>query len=350
MKKILCILLASLFLISAAVSCADSKTDEQTTANKSEVPTTPEESSTPEESTSVPAESTSEAESTAAETENKVSTSTEAVTEPATEPPVTNVPVTEPTETTPSALVIPENGEILEGAPYPDPLGLTAFSNVKELYEYLKNMPEKELNKILSMEQWYLWDTVQTIHVSKAELQHGIFGYFRNSILSSGAVVVPHFFGSPLELSKGKSISLEVDQSFRKTWIEFPIGDKAWIDIMKYDPELVSDAIEKGASWLIYQLNSEQTNLHNYEQFIDNMVSQGIMSVKDMTVYEKEYILGDRTVKALVYDNSKAELGAGRCVEIYFVYDDLLVHTLGQPEDIGDIFPGLTFEEVKVES
>jgi len=119
---------------------------------------------------------------------------------------------------------------------------------------------------------------------------------------------------------------------------------------MKYDPELVSDAIEKGASWLIYQLNSEQTNLHNYEQFIDNMVSQGIMSVKDMTVYEKEYILGDRTVKALVYDNSKAELGAGRCVEIYFVYDDLLVHTLGQPEDIGDIFPGLTFEEVKVES
>lgn len=92
MKKILCILLAVLFIVSVAVSCTDNKTDEQTAANTSEVPTTPEENSTPVESTSVPVESTSEAESTAAFTENIESTSTEApITETIAEP--------EPTET-----------------------------------------------------------------------------------------------------------------------------------------------------------------------------------------------------------------------------------------------------------
>ena len=364
MKNLLCILLATLFLIAVAVSCSDNKADEQATSSSTETAATSDETTTAEESSSMHAESTSKAESaettTIAENTSE-SAVTEAVTtvppetKPAevtlseTKPVVTQAPVTEPAETTPPALVIPESGASLGNTSYDDPFNMTAFSSVAELYEYLKNMPDNEFKKILSQEQYYLWDTVQTIHVSKDELQHGIFGYFRNSILTSGAVIVPHFNGLPMELGEGRSIELETADSYRKTRIVYPTEQKITFHIMKYDPELVPEAIEKGASWLIYQLNSEQTNLHNYEQFIDNMVSQGIMSVKDMTVYVKEYILGDRTVKALVYDNSKAKLGAGRCIEIYFVYDDLLVHTLGQPEDIGDIFTGLTFEEVKVD-
>ena len=228
-------------------------------------------------------------------------------TTPSARPPETTVAPTKPTdppETTPPALVIPESGEIMEGSPYPDPLGLTAFSNVKELYEYLKNMTDEELNKILSLEQRYLWDTVQTIHVSKDELQHGIFGYFRNSILSSGAVVVPHLNGSPMELREGRSIELETADSYRKTRIVYPTEPKITFYIMKYDTELVAEATEKGAAWLIKELNPEQKNLHNYEKLNAENIANGIMGVKNQLVYEKEYVLGDRTVKALVYDNS----------------------------------------------
>lgn len=288
---------------------------------------------------------------------------TEAVTEapvtdaPAVKPPETTVVLTEPIdppETTPPALVIPENGEILEGAPYPDPLGLTAFSNVKELYEYLKNMTDETLNKILSLEQWYLWDTVQTIHVSKDELQHGIFGYFRNSILSSGAVVVPHLNGSPMGLGEGGSIELETADSYRKTRIVYPTEPKITFYIMKYDTELVAEATEKGAAWLIKELNPEQKNLHNYEKMNAENIANGIMGVKNQLVYEKEYVLADRTVKALVYDNSNLSeealsSGAKPSLQIFFAYDDMLIKALGQPDDILNVLPGLTFEEVKVE-
>ncbi|MBQ8523236.1 MAG: hypothetical protein IJ457_01280 [Clostridia bacterium] len=368
MKKILCVLLASLFLITIAVSCADNKTDEQTTSNFAESAATFDETTTAEESSSKPTESTEMttiAESASEPAVTEVVTTVPPETNPAevtlsepkpvvTEAPVTNVPVTEPTESTPSALVIPENGEILEGAPYPDPLGLTAFSNVKELYEYLKNMPEKELDKILSMEQWYLWDTVQTIHVSKAELQHGIFGYFRNSILSSGAVVVPHLNGSPMGLGEGRSIELETAQFYRKTQIVYPSEQKITFYIMKYDPEFIDEARDNGASWLIYKLNPELMNLHNYEELIAINVANGIKGVKDMTVYEKEYELGDRKVKTLVYDSSKLSdellsYGMKPCLELFFVYDDLLIKALGQPDDIMNVLPGLTFEEVKLE-
>ncbi len=384
MKKILCVLLASLFLITIAVSCADNKTDEQTTSSSAETVATSAEATTAEEIYSVPAESTSKAEG--AETTTIAESTTEpAVTEavttvpPETKPaevtlsepkpvvtqapvtvpavtdaPITKAPVTEPAETTPQALVIPENGEIMEGAPYPDPLALTSFSNVTELYEYLKNMSEKESDKILAQEQYYLWDTVQTIHVSKDELQHGIFGYFRNSILSSGAVVVPHLNGSPMGLREGRSIELETADSYRKTRIVYPTEPKITFYIMKYDTELVAEATEKGAAWLIKELNPEQKNLHNYEKLNAENIANGIMGVKNQLVYEKEYVLADRTVKALVYDNSNLSeealsSGAKPSLQIFFAYDDMLIKALGQPDDILNVLPGLTFEEVKVE-
>ena len=380
MKKIICIFLAALFLVSVAVSCADSKADGQTTANTSEATASSAESSSPEESTSAPEESTSEAESTDAVTENSESTSTEPVAEPATETIVTQPPATEPAEvtqavaepvvTTPPAteapvttvpvteapaLVIPENGEIMEGSPYPDPFSLTSFSNVTELYEYLKNMSEKEFDKILAQEQWYLWDTVQSIHVSKDELQNGIFGYFKNSLLSNKGVTVPCLNGIPSGIADGRSIKLETADSFRKTRIVYPADSGITFYIMKFDSELVTEANAKGASWLIGKLNPEHMNLHNYKECISKDVANGIRGVKDMTVYEKEYALGDRKVKTLVYDNSDLSdellsYGMKPHLEIFFVYNDMLIKAIGHPDDVTSTFPKLTFKEVKAES
>lgn len=362
MKKIICIFLAALFLVSVAVSCADNKADGQTTANTSEATASSAESSSPEESTS-------EAESTV-EPENTESTSTQAateavvtqppVTEPAevtqatteaivTTPPVTTPPETDPPETTPPALVIPENGSEMGESLYDDPFASTEFTSINELYAYIKNMSKQEFDNILANEQKYLWDTAQKSHISNEELQYGIYGYLKNSVLTSKAIIVPRLSKEYAKNGVFTSIRLESDYFNRKPWIKYSYSDSMWIDIMMFDPALADEAKGKGASWLIGKLSPEQMNVHNYETLLNGALSEGITAISTTKVYEKEFALGNRNVMALVYDNSSAEIGKGRYVQVYFVYEGILVSVTGQPEDIYEALPGLTFEEVKIE-
>ena len=102
---------------------------------------------------------------------------------------------------------------------------------------------------------------------------------------------------------------------------------------MYYERALQDEANEKGASWLIAQINPEGINVYNYKTHLSN----------DKTVYEKELKMGDRDVLAMVIDSSdESEMG------MYFVYDDILSSVWGSSEFLDDILADITFREVSL--
>jgi hypothetical protein len=115
---------------------------------------------------------------------------------------------------------------------------------------------------------------------------------------------------------------------------------------MFYDEAFVDDANINGASWLLREISPETMNTHNYEEIIQGLVDLGILGVKYQVVYEKEYQLGDRDVIALVYDSTVRINDLPPGLEIFFVYDDILVTVMGNPDKIDEILPYLTFFEI----
>jgi len=113
------------------------------------------------------------------------------------------------------------------------------------------------------------------------------------------------------------------------------IGDSyIAFDTMYYDRTLLNEANEKGASWLIAQINPEGVNVHNYERYITDDIS--------FAVYEKEVQLGDRSVLGMIIDIGNESIG------IYFVYDDILIVVWGNAEFLEAVLPDITFQEVSL--
>jgi len=150
-----------------------------------------------------------------------------------------------------------------------------------------------------------------------------------------------------------RGAAFESYSSCRKPWILYngKIGDELiFFNPMYYDRSLVEEANEKGASWLMFQINPEGTNVHNYEKRQGANVyniEKGQMEGMTLTVYEKLIRLGDRDVLAMVFDrvfNSGAPVPE---VTLYFVYDDILVcASRTTPEFMETTLPDITFREV----
>ncbi|MCL2664759.1 MAG: hypothetical protein FWE82_04030, partial [Defluviitaleaceae bacterium] len=103
-----------------------------------------------------------------------------------------------------------------------------------------------------------------------------------------------------------------------------------------YDVNLFDEAIINGASWLISVMQPDAINIYNYkEKYSDGTI-----------IYEKMLSLGDRDVKAMIIERGTDAPGV---VNIFFVYDDVLINTYGNTLEYYErILPNLTFHEVSL--
>ncbi len=180
------------------------------------------------------------------------------------------------------------------------------YTSVDAFYQGLRNMSQSELDSIREKEDQIMKDTQEKTHVSAAELESGIFGNLRNVLLEEKGLLIPCWKGDvfPLDTQAEYCVELTVSGACRKPWISYVGKNGISVATMYYDPELKSKANEQGTSFLMAQLEPDGLNVDNYTEIQKDLLSKGIMSAKNMTVYEKEYRLYDRDVQALVIDYS----------------------------------------------
>jgi len=217
------------------------------------------------------------------------------------------------------------------------------YDSIVELYRGLRDFDPSELEAISFMENQYMDDTREKTHISEDEERNGIFGSMVNMLLTEKTIMVPYYRGKelPYENREGfANIAVVAARAFRKPCIVYAgLIDSIGVSftLTYYDRALADEANQKGASWLMAQIDPNGTNVYNYEEIYAGTKFNPI-------VYEKEYQLGDRDVLAMVIDHTKDGLG----IVIYFVYDDIIVCTNGSPEVMDSILPDITFREVSL--
>ena len=220
------------------------------------------------------------------------------------------------------------------------------YASFEGMFQAMKDFPKDELEDIHYRENLYIEDTRKNTFVSEDELKNGIFGNMRTKLLEEETFLVPYYKGEivPLDAKNEQNISMIEAGSYRKPRITY----NGIIDIgfwMTYiDSPLVDEANEKGASWLIKEIDPNGTNVDNYQEKNKIAVENGIKALENTTVYEKKYILDDREILALVFDNTEGTNYP--LLTLHFVYDDLLISVFGRPEIVEALLPDLTFREV----
>jgi hypothetical protein len=226
------------------------------------------------------------------------------------------------------------------------------------------------------------------IHRTEAELENGLFGSFVKTMLEKEALMFPFYQGEPLPLNKnsgGQSLYLYYAYIFNRPTIVYSgtlgdgKGDFLSVETTLYAPAMIDEANEKGASWLISQMDPTGLNVHNYiehnqrdiereestlgriekrntlfneperteEEWIEYAaeVEQNIIDLEKRTAYEKTYRLDGRDVLALVIDDSKRE-GKPPILQVSFVYDDIFVRVTGRPWIVENALQHLSFREI----
>ena len=229
-------------------------------------------------------------------------------------------------------------------APY---LSTYSFNTIEELYQGLRDFNSDELQDIRRLESYRMEDTQRRTHVTDDELENGIFGDLLIKLLKEGTVMVPYYQGREIPCDEREgitSIMLSESGDCWKPWIGYfgKIGDdNTRINTMYYDRTLLDEANEKGASWLLNQIDPTVVNIHNYEKYNSDSVF--------INVYEKVIRLSDRDVKAMVIEYiNTADVYTNDEITIYFVYDDILVCALGYTKFMETILPDITFQEVSL--
>jgi hypothetical protein len=222
------------------------------------------------------------------------------------------------------------------------------YASIEDLYQGLLDFPESDLEYIRYQEILRMDYTRDKTRVTENEEKSGIFGSFRDRLLTEKTILLPFYRDEELPLpSVNPQVTLAESEVFMKPAIGYgvEIGD-AYVSfrIRFFDEALIDEANEKGASWLMSQMEPDGINVYNYEDYIRMDMSEGITATQHMTVYEKEYMLADRSVQALVIDSSKQEEYPKLC--IYFVYDDVLIDVTGKPEDAERVIRDITFRKV----
>ena len=218
------------------------------------------------------------------------------------------------------------------------------YDSNNELYRGLRDFDINILQEINDVENRYMMDTSNKTHVTENEQKNGIFGNMRNQLLTENTALIPYYRGEeiPYDNKEGFSnITVFTSENYRKPHIlykgQFDSG-KINFFIQYYDRNLLDEANEKGASWLISQISPDAVNIYNYKKIFAET------EYNDVTVYEKEIQLGDRDVLAMIHDITFEE--NYRSLSIYFVYDDILVRAVASPETAEFILPDITFREI----
>jgi len=218
------------------------------------------------------------------------------------------------------------------------------YNSSLELYTGLRDFEVHILQEINDVENKYIEDTRSKTHITEAEEINGIFGNMRNKLLSENTVMVPYYRGEEIpygNLEGSTNIAVFASENHRKPHIlyngQFDCGGINFF-IQYYDKNLLDEANQKGASWLISQINPDAVNIYNYEKIFAKT------EYKYVTVYEKEIRLSDRDVLAMVHDVTIDE--NLRILSIYFVYDDILVRAVTNIEAAEAVLPDITFREV----
>lgn len=237
------------------------------------------------------------------------------------------------------------NGNINSAPPYQFPSYY--YTSWEDFHSGLVNFPVDELSEIQYLEKCFMAYTLKTTYVSADEQKNGIFENARRR-LSKTKVLLPYYQDQPLPLDNeyGYSIKLSVADIARKPWVSCYTTLDVGFSFMSLDPALVSEANDKGASWLFSVLEPDAMNVDNYEEICEKLVSEGIMSMENTVVYEKEYSLQDRDVTAMVIDHSLDENYPSLIT--YFVYDDLLVCLTGRPDKVEAFLPEFAFIETEI--
>ena len=94
-------------------------------------------------------------------------------------------------------------------------------------------------------------------------------------------------------------------------------------------------------------MNEKTLNVHNYEEIKKKQLEIGDDVYEHLEVYEKEYKLADRTVKALVEDNSARE--ESPYMNILFVYDGALIQVKVITDNDEEILSTLSFTHKSLE-
>ena len=100
-------------------------------------------------------------------------------------------------------------------------------------------------------------------------------------------------------------------------------------DIMYLDNDIKAQAAEKGAMWVVDQINRDGTGPD----------AKQIWPFKEIS--ERTIVLQDRTVKA-----ADCLLINGKVTHTFFVYDDVLVRVVPQPDLPSDWMKDLSFEKL----
>ena len=159
-------------------------------------------------------------------------------------------------------------------------------------------------------------------------------GVFRSFItnLQNGSVplYVPMYQGVEIEYQNEEgfpNISLYPRDLFWKPTIYYSGTPSA--TIIYIDDEIKEQSNEKGALWALEQINTYGTG----------EAAKPILSFKQIT--ERTIVLQDRTVKA-----ADCLLKNGKATRTYFVYDDILVSIIPQPDLPSDWMKDLSFEKI----
>jgi len=242
-----------------------------------------------------------------------------------------------------STIVADNSSPVVSDAEYSSLFESYIFDSVEDMYLGFHDIDEGTLDSIRRREGYHIDSTRRRTRVTREEQNEGIFGHMRNRLLREGTLMVPFYQGEQLPLRDREgfaNITVFESMAVRKPWIVYHglIDDEPiFFETMYYDRSLMDEANEKGASWLLSQINPDGTNVYNFEENqIDGMTT---------TVYEREISLGDRNVLAMASD---AVFDDGEFSTIfYFVYDDILVIVWrASPDFLEAALPYITFQEV----
>ena len=211
------------------------------------------------------------------------------------------------------------------------------FDSVAELADMVNGVSDEELFLIFTAEERVRGvNAGNTLIVSDEEFENGIFATFVKNLREKNAVLYPFVNGERAELvTAGDRISLHPSNLFKRPEITYNTKLFDSLSITYLDPELCKEAEEKGASWLIRALDEDALNVHNYET-----------SSSLLTVYEKEYVLGDRTVNALVYDYHNGNNEG--MLTVSFVYGDALVRIVTEKSGAEAALAALSLVSVSI--
>jgi len=175
--------------------------------------------------------------------------------------------------------------------------------------------------------------------------EKGGFRVFLQEFINRNQLTVPRYKGGEMPLKDwGKdnsSISFHYYELFSRPWIKYSClidNHVFWVSTMYIDDELIEEANEKGAAWLISAI-APGTHTHKYPN-LDNYTEHDFVK----TMYETELQLDGFSVTALMREDNREN---DNRPYIHFVHNNIFVIIRIYPEALeSGILENLSFKTI----